>query len=261
MKQETIDKYKKEFVKLKKLGFGTNVISRKLGISKSTAKRLRQILNLPISDRYLYKDPFINNDVGKIISCIFGDGCLSLCKSNSNNYYGKISHIVDNKDYMELKKKILKDYAHNIKEYNTQGYKIKMGRTVLLKNTLVLNIKASPYITQIYNVVYKNKQKVINNEILSYCDDMFLALLYFDDGSYVKSRKSYTIALGLLDEDSCKNLSNWIKEKFDIESTIQISMGYRKLYIRRKSNNKFKKLIKKYLVKSMKYKIGEEKQE
>lgn len=257
MKKDTIDKYKNDYIKLKKLGLGCNTIARKLNISISTSKRLRKELNLDISDRYIYNNPFKNNDIGKIISCIFGDGCLSICKSKSNNYYGKISHIIDNYDYIKLKKEILKDYTNNIKRYNTEGTIELLGKTVNIKDTLVLSIKTSPYIKELYHILYKDGQKVLNEEILKYCDDMFISLLYFDDGSYSKSRKTYSIALGLLDLNSCNNLVKWLKDNFGIESTIQTSLGYRKLYIRRKSNEKFKILVSKYLVNSMKYKIDD----
>lgn len=257
MKKDTIDKYKNNYIKLKELGLGCNTIARKLNISISTSKRLRKELNLDISDRYIYNDPFKNNDIGKIISCIFGDGCLSVCKSGINNYYGRISHIIDNQDYVELKKHILKDYTNDIKKYNTAGTNDILGRIVNIKDTLVLTLKTSPYLTKLYNILYKDGQKVLNEEILNYCDDMFISLLYFDDGSYSESRKTYSIALGLLDLNSCNNLVKWLKDKFDIESTIQTSLGYRKLYIRRKSNEKFKILVSKYLVNSMKYKIDD----
>lgn len=253
-----------EIRKYRSLGLRNKQILQKLNISKSSLTRLEKKGNISSSHRYYYKS-LDYNDISNIIACTIGDGCLYKPKNKGCFVYGKIEQIVDNLDYLQEKQRLLGDFVVNKTIHvGRTARKItnSKGKIINCKETRVLQIKASPYLEELYNIQYPNKIKSISTELIKYFSDRTLAYKYFDDGCYISSRNTYRISMGILDDQSVNNFMEWIKNTFDINCSFQTSLGYKLIYIKADSHDKFEKILLKYMVKSMLYKIknGEVKQ-
>lgn len=247
-------KYVDDYLKLKEKGYGCNVIARELGITKSLSKKLRHVTNSEISDKYLYKK-YSNQDISNLISCIIGDGGLFIPKDSNSNCYGKISHIGVNYDYLLYKYNTIKDFSNKTHRGRKACKRKVNNKIVNCKEEFVINIKASPYNKLIYDLIYVDGKKAITKKSLEYFNDMTLAMLYFDDGSYIKSSNTYRIAMGNMEVQYIELFQNWLKDKYNINTTRYNTYGYYSIYIRRDSHNNLENVLKQYLVPSMEYKI------
>lgn len=245
------------YLELKNKGLGCNVIAKELKISNSLAKRLRHFTNSVISDKYLYKT-YTQEDKIKIIACILGDGGIFKSKIETQNFYAKISHVERNYDYILYKSNILGEFALPLRRGRKSQERLVNNKTIHCEQDWILGIKSSPYLKELYNILYVNGKKAITKESLKYFTDMTLALLYFDDGSFTKKTKTYRISFGNMEEQYIKIFMNWLLETYNIESTLYSTYGYYSLYIKRKSHVLFENILKKYLVDSMRYKINDE---
>ena len=76
--------------------------------------------------------------------------------------------------------------------------------------------------------------------------------MFFDDG--FKTRGTYCIAMNNFDRESINYFRMILLNKYENETTIHKDNT---LYIRAKSKNKFKEIVKKYATKDVLYKLGE----
>ena len=142
-----------------------------------------------------------------LISMLLGDGTIS------SNYVFKLSHSVDQREFLEWKVNLLNKYNiknNGIKEYtSTCGY--NKGKGVLYSQMSVI-----PTIKALRRTVYIPK-KTITRKLLNWLNPLGLAIWYMDDGhinvntSLQRSSIQHTIKIA-----TCVNLEtvNMIIEYF-----------------------------------------------
>lgn len=206
--------------------------------------------------RFDYIDIFLDKDrLAAICGTLLGDSCIF--KSSTLSGRLTCSHKESNKDYIEYKVNMLGDLFSNLsyKEFKS-NYFIKETRIINSKPQYMIKSKSSPSLLKLREILYlDNGQKSITKDYLKYMNAESIALYYFDDGSKIINKKRnfycYKIYMYSFSEESKLNLSNWLKEKFDINSTVTKNT----LNISSNSRDKFKNLISPFVVDSMKYKL------
>jgi hypothetical protein len=194
-----------------------------------------------------------------LIALLLGDGTIS------SNYVFKLSHSVDQREYLEWKISLLNKLNiknNGIKEYiSTCGY--NKGKGVLYSQmSLHSTIKA------LRRSVYIPK-KTFTRNLLNWLDAQGLAIWFMDDGfininesEQRKGSVQRNIKISTcVDETTCRMIIGYFKDVWDIEFRPFIEKS--KLYsISTRTNNdsdKFIKIVKPYIeqVPSLLYKIRE----
>lgn len=192
-----------------------------------------------------------------LIALLIGDGTIS------SNYVFKLSHSIEQKEYLEWKVSLLNKFGiknNNIKEYTSScGY--NYGKRVLYSQmSLHSTIKA------LRRSIYIPK-KTITRRLLNWLDELGLAIWYMDDGfiNINESKQRHgsiqrNIRISTcVDEQTCNMMIDYFKERWGIEFRPFLEKS--KLYsLATRTNNdtdKFIEIIKPYAeqVPSLLYKI------
>ena len=185
------------------------------------------------------------HQVQVILGTLLGDGKLD--KPIKGNSRLQIRHSIKQLDYVEFKRKILSPISGEL-----LFYKYKDVRTGKEYIQVGFNTKRSPYFTMLYKVFYKEGRKRIPKEVIMKLDERALAIFIGDDGTFDKSSKTIKISVDGYSHKDRRLIQMWLKERFNIRSTIQKD----RIYILRDDYPKLVKLIIKYLPKSLHYKLG-----
>lgn len=192
-----------------------------------------------------------------LIALLIGDGTIS------SNYVFKLSHSINQREYLEWKVRLLNEMKiknNGIKEYiSSSGY--NKGKGVLYSQmSLHSTIKA------LRRSVYTPK-KTITRKLLNWLDALGLAIWYMDDGfinineseqRHGSIQRNIRIST-CVDEQTCNMIITYFKEKWDIEFRPFLEKS--KLYsLAAKTNNdtdKFIGIVRPYIeqVPSLLYKI------
>lgn len=192
-----------------------------------------------------------------LIALLIGDGTIS------SNYVFKLSHSIEQKEYLEWKVSLLNKFGiknNGIKEYTSScGY--NFGKRVLYSQmSLHSTIKA------LRRSVYIPK-KTITRRLLNWLDELGLAIWYMDDGfinineseqRHGSVQRNIRIST-CVDEQTCNMMIDYFKEKWKVEFRPFLEKS--KLYsLATRTNNdtdKFIEIIKSYVeqVPSLLYKI------
>ncbi len=128
----------------------------------------------------------INKDSRNLlIAMLLGDGTIS------NNFVFKLSHAIEQKDYLAWKIKQLNNHGirnNGIKSYIcTSGYNI--GKEVLYSQ-----LNTIPFIKLLRRIYYKPKKIIANRRMLNRLDARGIAIWYMDDGHInIHKRKDGTV--------------------------------------------------------------------
>ena len=238
----------KQYLELKNKNKYNNVeLAKMLNVSVATIFNLQKKFNLKSDFKYNYIKKISLVEISALVGTILGDSWLT--KGSKSSYRGGFAHKETNKDYVIFKKEILKSICVNNVFYKINKHGFKNG-----KNQYVVKFKSSPFLKEVYNNIYINKNKKINKYVLNHFTDLSLALYYQDDGSKRYGKNgwySYKIAMYSFDKESKLNLKKLLLNKWNIHSTVTKN----DLNISAKSKLKFKTLISPYIVGSMKYKL------
>lgn len=191
-----------------------------------------------------------------LIALLLGDGTIS------NNNVLKLSHCIEQEDYLKWKIKQLNNCGlrnNGLKYYiSVKGFNV--GKTVCYTQLNII-----PFIKLLRKIMYKpikNYSKLINR-----IDERGLAIWYMDDG-HLNNRKypdgtyhGYYIKLSTcLPKEQCDIIIKTIKEKFDVQF-YTFHEGKREdsfsLCCGTKEAKKFIKIVKPYVeqIPSMLYKV------
>lgn len=192
-----------------------------------------------------------------LIALLIGDGTIS------SNYVFKLSHSVEQREYLEWKVQLLNKYGiknNGIKEYiSSCGY--NKGKEVLYSQmSLHSTIKA------LRRSVYTPKKSFTRN-LLNWLDEQGLAIWFMDDGfinineseqRHGSVQRNIRIST-CVDEETCTMIIQYFKEKWDIEFRpfLEKSKLFSIATKTNKDSDKFIKIIKPYVeqVPSLLYKI------
>lgn len=183
-----------------------------------------------------------------ILGSLLGDMNLSIPGVNRMiNSKLTIVHCQAQEELFLSKVNILGEFMGSYKLYNT----IPDKRTHKIYPTYRGSSKAHPVFTELVNLVYPTGKKLITQ---AYLDRIYhpiaLAYWFMDDGT-----ERGTIATNSFSYDEMILLTCWLKDRFEIESTIQKNLDNFVLHISQKSRMRFEELIYPHIVESMKYKL------
>ena len=194
-----------------------------------------------------------------LIALLVGDGTIS------SNYVFKLSHSIDQREYLEWKVNLLNKLGiknNGIKEYiSSCGY--NTGKGVLYSQmSLHSTIKA------LRRSVYIPK-KTLTRNLLNWLDEQGLAIWFMDDGfinineseqRYGSIQRNIKIST-CVDKETCNMIIQYFKEKWDIEFRpfLEKSKFFSISTRTNKDSDKFIKIVKPYVeqVPSLLYKIRE----
>lgn len=174
-----------------------------------------------------------------IIGTLLGDGYLRIVPGR-NDAFLEVNHTFKQKEYVDWKFNMLKNMVISppkLREYS----KRKAYRFFT---------RQSSELTQLYNLFYKDKSKVIPDLTL---EPLSLAVWYMDDGSKVRDSDVYLNTQQFSYADQLKLVS--MLSDLAIESRLNKDKHYFRIRILKKSLPQFRKLIGPYIIPSMRYKL------
>lgn len=223
-------------------------ISNILKISKTTTRKYL-VNNLQITPNSKKKRSITKNSIRlnqNQKDLIYGSLLGDMSIDRSKKYYRlAISHGGAQEEYFNHKCDILK---------NILGAKSKTLRYDKRTKKFYTSLKAKTLSNSIFNEIasniYINGVKTITIEWLNKLSEKSLAYWFMDDGHC-----SGTLATNCFSIEEVKLIQKWLKEKYGMETTIQLQNTQPLLYFTKRSKLIFYKLTHKYFLPSMLYKI------
>ena len=176
-----------------------------------------------------------------IIGSLLGDEYLRIIAGRKDAYL-EINHSISEKDYVDWKYQKLK----NLVKSPPKARKGKGKRIAYRFFT-----KQHPEITKLYQKFYQDGKKIVPELQLV---PLMIAVWFMDNGS--KCGKDYYLNCQRFDRLSQKRLMEMLRKQYGILVSLNRDKEYYRIRIRRESQEKLKRLIEKYLIPSMKYKLG-----
>ena len=186
-----------------------------------------------------------------IIGMVLGDGYLQ--KTGKKNARLRLEHKVEHYDYLLWKINLLPNLF--------QGKPKVLERTNPITRSTYRYVRhqsnSSPYLGKIRALFYPNGKKRIPENLEKWLrDDIAFAIWYYDDGYYYRRDRCFYLYLGRVSEQEAKTASAAIKNKFNLVNQIldKKQKGF-VIYFPPSEREKIKKIIEKYFVPVMSYKI------
>jgi len=176
-----------------------------------------------------------------IIGLLLGDGYLRIVPRRKNAFL-EINHSLSEKDYVDWKYQELKSLVKSPPKTRKGD-----GKRVAYR----FFTKQHSEITKFYHQFYQNREKIVPDLKLN---PLIMAVWFMDDGS--KSYRTYYLNTQRFNFQSQKRLIQTLKGQYGINSSLNKDKGYYRIRIKQNSAERFKKLICKYIIPSMKYKLG-----
>ena len=192
-----------------------------------------------------------------LIALLIGDGTIS------SNYVFKLSHSIDQREYLEWKVELLNKLGiknNGIKEYiSSCGYNKGKGviYSQLSLNSTIKALRRSVYIPK----------KIFTRNMLDWIDEQGLAIWFMDDGfinineseqRHGSIQRNIKIST-CVDEETCSMIIKYFKEKWNVEFRpfLEKSKLYSIATRTNKDSDKFISIVKPYVeqVPSLLYKI------
>lgn len=191
-----------------------------------------------------------------LIGMAIGDGYISSRKSKKYNYtQNSISfiHSEKQKEFIEYKAEKLHSIfggkCPNINFFYNNGY------------PAYRMIKTHKYLRIIYKLMYPSGKKYISRKCLEYLTPEAIAIWYMDDGNLAKKKRNgkihaYELYLNtFVTDEEHDAIISYFKEKWDVSfSKVKNNGGYR-LRCGTIEAKKFIKIIERFIIPSMQYKI------
>lgn len=226
---------------LKEQGLGNRKISKRLNIPRTSLMYLFRKYNLK-NIEYTPKYANLNHfQKSALIGSLLGDSSIS------KKFILNIGHGIKQEEYYKHKVEL---FSPNVKFFEYKREKIDK-RTNNIYSYLQAYSNRYEDIVNLRKIFYPKNKKVISEEILKEFNEISLAYLFMDDGSYHSS--GGTIALCNFSDDDLKLFQFFLLKKWDIEVTIQKNKC---TYVKANSRKIFINLIKPYIIPSMMYKIS-----
>ncbi len=215
---------------------GMKVIPREAGrVTYST--EIRSLKNIPFTDV----------QKALVIGSILGDGCL--CENwSKTNYRLFINHCLEQKEYLLWKYDVLKNFI------------LSEPRFYARNNSLTIRTISHSELSELRKIFYPKGKKIIPDNIEEFLvNPLVLAIWFMDDGNARKRNglvTCYDINTQSFNLKENKKLVSVLKDLYGFNVTINLNNGYYRLHISALDKLKFKECIKKFVVDSMKYKLG-----
>lgn len=232
-------------IELIKQGFNMHQIAKKINCSTQIVQYIARKYNLKIIPKSRILDiEFTNDEFQVLYGTILGDTHLF---HNSKNIQGSFNHCIKQKELAEFKQQYLNRFTNQVRIVKKYDKRLKVPNY----EQYYCYIKASTALNAIYDKIYNNNTKYINKELLYKLDGLGIAIWYMDDGSKPKYG-GYLLCTMNFSNSDLNIIQEFFKQKFDINTTVRKDKS---LYIKANSKEKFKELIKPYIIPSMMYKL------
>lgn len=152
------------------------------------------------------------------VGAMLGDAGISRTNVGGNARF-RIGHSIDKSEYLMWKLKHLRELV----QVTDIGI-IKGGKYTKSPNDYVyFNSRRTPYVTEMYELLYKDGKKVITEELLSEIDEVSLAVLFMDDGSYDHNidNLNYWLHLNAHTEEEIHLFCEFLELRFGLSPKIQ----------------------------------------
>jgi hypothetical protein len=190
--------------------------------------------------------------ISVLTGMVLGDGSLSKPKGNSVMF--KLTHGINQKDYLIHKRDILEEIFEkkiNIHEFDNGGYpgcRIEFG---------------NKYFKPLRKFIYPNGVKTITKKVLNRLDAEGIAYWYMDDGNltlhknkgedFYHSREIYLNTYVSYEEALL--IKDFFYNRYNIDFRIAASKGWYRHVCNTKNTKRFIHLVEPYIISSMQYKI------
>jgi hypothetical protein len=183
-----------------------------------------------------------------IIGSLLGDASI---RQREKNSCFRFSHSIKQREYSKWKKDILNNF--NISEFREVKRKIKDS----FIHALDFATKTHPTFNYYRNLFYKEARKTITKEILEKVTPRSLAIWICDDGSYEIKQGYIILCTNSYNIDEHRLMKEFFNKRFDLDPTIGFRDGkYYYLRFKQEDSKKLIEIIKPFIPKSMKYKVG-----
>jgi len=187
-----------------------------------------------------------------LVGTLLGDGCLET-QNNGRTYRLKVEHSLQQKDYVDWKYNIFKNWVLSepkIREYTVYGVERENYRFSTVSSG-ALRFYAHQF--------YVNGRKIIPKLIHKMLTPLALAVWFMDDGSIKSSQhKALVIHSQSFSKFDLQRIIKVLEDKFEIKSVLrkrQDGNGY-VIYLLSETIDKFISLVGKYILPTMRYKLG-----
>lgn len=185
---------------------------------------------------------------------ILGDARIE-CRSKGIRVFPKTARLrvhqgENQKDYLNWKYQVLHEFVLQ------EPKRIICGRNYQqTKNyySWYFHTVTTEFFGKLYQQFYLNGCKIIPKDILSILTPLSFAVWYMDDGCFSQGTAILNTQNFSFNEQ--KILQNSLKEKFNLETTINKDRKRWRLRVRKESFSRFCDLVEDYIVPSLRYKI------
>jgi hypothetical protein len=186
-----------------------------------------------------------------IIGMILGDGYLQ--KTGKSNARLRLEHKEDHKEYLLWKTSLLPQFFQGKPKMMERVHPVTLKKYKYVRH----QSNSSPILGKLRRIFYPDGKKHIPENLSSLIkDDIAFAIWYYDDGYY--SQKAYTtcLYLGKVTPEEAEITQKTLLENFGLKSYIvnKKDKGF-VLYFPSSEKEKIKKILQKYYVPIMAYKI------
>lgn len=197
------------------------------------------------------------NNVQKqvIIGSVLGDGYITY---RWRTYWGQAALVIRQYDmsYTVYKNRLLGNLVSGHIGHQITIRKDKNNRR---EDTYYFQSFTHPEITSFWHAFYSTGTKAVERHILEQIEPLGLAIWFMDDGCIQDTRKQNPyIKLSTNSFTRIENelIQSVLKNKFGIESRIHTTQKYHYLTLTVAGTKKFIKLVNKFIIPSMRYKLG-----
>jgi len=234
-----------------KYNYNTTSNINKLNLKKFNNKRYYSTNKL--SKKYKEECELTPEQKETLIGVILGDGYLEKLNERSNTRL-KIDNAYPDQEEFVNKLRELFDPITNMKPKVLIRNDKRSNKTTQSIYFWTLTL---PCLNYYHNLFYKDKIKLIPNNIGELLTEKGLAFWIMGDGMYRKDRGGVVICTDSFTLQDTELLVNVLVNKYGLSASIQTHReNVYRIYIHKKSLDKLRDLIKPYFVSCMKYKIG-----
>lgn len=177
-----------------------------------------------------------------VVGTVLGDGSL-IETFSKNNLRLQIDHAIAQKEYVFWKYEILKPFVLTMPTYQLKNKSWRF-RTI-----------SHPELTEIGKLFYRDRQKIVPQEIVCLLEPIGLAVWFMDDGArhpsggYLINTQSFTYS-------ECVILRDALAKKFNIiHTTMHKDHNGWRLYIQVSSAERFRQIVRPFMLDILMYKF------
>ncbi|MDA2936212.1 hypothetical protein MYX06_03270 [Patescibacteria group bacterium AH-259-L05] len=189
----------------------------------------------------------IQRDV--LVGTILGDACIESCKKEDRI---QIAHSGKQKDYVFWKYQYLKDWTLSSPRFMSY----KDNRNGKVYSRWRFRTISHPEFTHYKRIFYRKKIKIIPKDIKKILKSpLSLAVWYMDDGKKRPDCRAAYLDTICFSEKDQNILIECLKDSFGIDTRLHWNGDGHHIYIPFNAIDRFRKLIEKFIIPSMTYKL------